>query len=120
MGTKLVSTSNGSPACGDQFSSNEPISSIHSALIDEVYDVPMKEISRPLLSVINEDKVQSLIETIQVIKIEIIMKKKICFCFRRWIQIEFHRLMFFGMKHQTQGITIFSQWVDVIVGSMLK
>ncbi len=65
MNTTLVCTSNGSPACSDQFSSNEP-TSIHSALIDEVYDIPMKEISRPLLTVINEDKVQSLMETIRV------------------------------------------------------
>ena len=80
MNTKLVSTNNGSPACGDQFSSNEPISSIHSALIDEVYDIPMKEISRPLLSVINDDKVQSIIETIEVIIISIIIPKDLFAC----------------------------------------
>ena len=66
MNSTLINTSNGSPACGDHLSSNEA-TSIHSALIDEVYDIPMKEISRPLLSVLNEDKVQSLIETIRVI-----------------------------------------------------
>jgi len=67
MNSSLINTSNGSPACDDYVSSNEP-SSIHSASIDEVYDVPMKEISRPLPSVLNEDKVQSLIETIQVMQ----------------------------------------------------
>jgi hypothetical protein len=66
MNSTLINTSNGSPACGDHLSSNEP-TSIHSALIDEVYDIPMKEISRPLQSVLNEDKVQSLMEAIQVI-----------------------------------------------------
>jgi len=66
MNSSLINTSNGSPACDDYLSSNEP-PSIHSALINEVHDIPMKEISRPLLPVLNEDKVQSLIETIQVI-----------------------------------------------------
>jgi hypothetical protein len=65
MNKTLTNTSNGSPACSDHVSSNEP-TSIHSALIDEVYDIPMKEISRPLLSELNEDKVQSLMETIRV------------------------------------------------------
>lgn len=68
MSSPLISTSNGSPICGDHdhVSSIMEPSSIHSALIDEIYDIPMKEISRPLLSVLNEDKVQSLMETIQV------------------------------------------------------
>ena len=61
MKPSLVTSSNGSPACSDSQSS------IHSALNHEVYDIPMKEISRPLLSTIDENKVQSLIETIQVI-----------------------------------------------------
>lgn len=46
-------------------SSSEP-SSIHSASIDEIYNIPMKDISRPLPSVLDEKKVQSLMETIQV------------------------------------------------------
>lgn len=70
MNSSLIGTSNGSPVCGDHLSSSEP-SSIHSALIDEIYDVPMREISRPLLSVLNEDKVQSLMETIQVRRMNI-------------------------------------------------
>jgi hypothetical protein len=66
MNSTLISTSNGSPVCNDYQSLNES-TSIHSALIDEIYDIPMKEISRPLLSILNEDKVKSLMETIQVI-----------------------------------------------------
>jgi hypothetical protein len=58
MSSPLISTSNGSPACGDYLSLNESINEIH--------DVPMKEISRPLPSILDENKVQSLIETIQV------------------------------------------------------
>jgi hypothetical protein len=46
-------------------SSNEP-KSIHSASIEKIYDIPMKDISRPLPSVLDEKKVQSLMETIQV------------------------------------------------------
>jgi hypothetical protein len=46
MNSSLINTSNGSPACDDYLSSNEP-PSIHSALINEVHDIPMKEISRP-------------------------------------------------------------------------
>ena len=41
--------------------------SIHSASIDEIYNIPMKDIIRPLPSVLDEKKVQSLMETIQVI-----------------------------------------------------
>ncbi len=118
MNSALISTSNGSPVCDDYQSPNEP-TSIHSALIDEVYDIPMKEISRPLPSVLNEDKVQSLMETIRVI-IKIILFCLIKFYFRQWILIEFHQLMFFGMKHQTQEIIIFLLWVVAIVGSMFK
>jgi len=40
--------------------------SIHSASINEIYNIPMKDISRPLQSVLDEKKVQSLMETIQV------------------------------------------------------
>jgi len=46
--------------------SNEPLS-IHSASIDEIYNIPMKDIIRPLPSVLDENKVQSLMETIRVI-----------------------------------------------------
>ncbi|CAF2651405.1 unnamed protein product [Rotaria sp. Silwood2] len=48
-------------------SSSEP-SSIHSASIIEIYDIPMKDISRPLPSVLDENKVQSLMKTIQTIE----------------------------------------------------
>lgn len=45
---------------------NDEPSSIHSASIDAIYNIPMKDISRPLPSTLDEKKVQSLIETIQV------------------------------------------------------
>lgn len=41
--------------------------SIHSDNIDEVHNVPMDVITRPLPSVLDELKVQSLMETIKVI-----------------------------------------------------
>jgi len=69
MSLPLISTSNGSPACGDDQSLNESLS-IHSAFIDEIHDIPMKEISRPLPSILDENKVQSLIETIQTMNFD--------------------------------------------------
>lgn len=39
---------------------------VHSAGISEVYDVPMEVIKRPIPSVLDENKVQSLMETIKV------------------------------------------------------
>jgi hypothetical protein len=56
-------------------SSNEP-SSIHTASIEDIYNIPMKDISRPLPSVLDEKKVQSLMETIQV-KMKIFFSKKL-------------------------------------------
>lgn len=40
--------------------------SIHSDHVEDVYDVPMKAIIRPLPSEVNEQKVSSLMETLQV------------------------------------------------------
>ena len=40
-------------------------SSIHSASIDQIYNIPMKDIVRPLPSVLDECKVQSLMETLR-------------------------------------------------------
>ncbi len=45
---------------------NNELSSIHSASIDKIYNIPMKDICRPLQSILDEKKVQSLMETIQV------------------------------------------------------
>jgi hypothetical protein len=45
---------------------NDEPSSIHSAYIDEIYNIPMKDINRPLPSILDDKKVQSLMETIQV------------------------------------------------------
>jgi len=46
--------------------SNESPASIHSASINKIYNIPMKDIIRPLPSILDEKKVQSLMETIQV------------------------------------------------------
>lgn len=40
--------------------------SIHSVNIDEVHDVPLDVIHRPIPSVLDEEKVQSLMNSIQV------------------------------------------------------
>lgn len=40
--------------------------SVHSAYIEEVHEVPMNVIHRPIPSVLDEEKVQSLMETIKV------------------------------------------------------
>lgn len=42
--------------------------SIHSDSISEIYDVPMKEIQRPLQSQVDEEKVKSIMQTLQVKK----------------------------------------------------
>jgi uncharacterized protein YfbU (UPF0304 family) len=65
MPTPLISTSNGSPASGDH-QCNDELSSIHSAQINEIYDIPMEDIHRPFPSFLDENKVQSIIDTIQV------------------------------------------------------
>lgn len=39
--------------------------SVHSASIDEVHEVPMSVIHRPIPSVLDEEKVKSLMETIK-------------------------------------------------------
>lgn len=43
------------------------MTSIHSAYVNEVYDVPMSVIIRPFMPELDENKVQSLMETIQVL-----------------------------------------------------
>lgn len=42
------------------------MASVHSNGIDEVHDVPMSVITRPISPVLDEDKVKSLMETISV------------------------------------------------------
>jgi hypothetical protein len=39
---------------------------IHSACIDNIYDIPIDQIVRPLPSVLDQSKVESLINTLQV------------------------------------------------------
>ncbi|CAG4927451.1 putative sulfiredoxin [Colias croceus] len=41
------------------------MTSIHSAYVDEVHDVPMSVIIRPFIPELDENKVQSLMDTIQ-------------------------------------------------------
>ncbi|CAK1548054.1 unnamed protein product [Leptosia nina] len=41
------------------------MSSIHSAYVDEIHDVPMSVIIRPFIPELDEKKVESLMETIQ-------------------------------------------------------
>lgn len=40
--------------------------SVHSAGVDEVHNVPMSVIKRPIPPVLDDNKVESLMETIQV------------------------------------------------------
>ncbi|XP_055840551.1 putative sulfiredoxin isoform X1 [Episyrphus balteatus] len=40
--------------------------SVHSASVDEVHDVPMSEIHRPIPSILDEEKVQSLMATLEI------------------------------------------------------
>lgn len=42
--------------------------SIHSKFIDEIYDIPMGAIIRPLIPELNNEKVKSLMETLKVRK----------------------------------------------------
>ncbi|XP_065199808.1 sulfiredoxin-1 isoform X2 [Planococcus citri] len=41
------------------------MTSIHSKTVEEVYDIPMEVIKRPLQSVLDEEKVRSLMDTLQ-------------------------------------------------------
>lgn len=43
------------------------MTSVHSAYKEEVHDVPMSVITRPFIPELDENKVLSLMETIQVI-----------------------------------------------------
>lgn len=47
-------------------SSNSENRSIHSAQINEIHDVPMSVIHRPIPPVLDENKVQSLMQTFKV------------------------------------------------------
>jgi len=44
----------------------ELVASVHSDQIGEVHNVPMRVIIRPIPSILDEDKVKSLMETIKV------------------------------------------------------
>jgi hypothetical protein len=47
-------------------SNTEEITSIHAGLIEEVHDIPMTVLIRPFPLEVNEDKVQSIMKTLQV------------------------------------------------------
>ena len=46
-------------------STEKEITSIHAGLIEEVHDVPMSVLIRPFPPEVNEEKVQSLMKTLQ-------------------------------------------------------
>lgn len=60
----LLLISPASCTCTPKMASTD--TTVHSAGISEVYDVPMEVIKRPIPSVLDENKVQSLMETIKV------------------------------------------------------
>ncbi|UJR08696.1 hypothetical protein I4U23_012954 [Adineta vaga] len=62
-----TSSSLSNNACSSSSSSSSS-SSIHSASIDTIYNIPMKDITRPLPSILDENKVKSLMETIQTME----------------------------------------------------
>lgn len=69
MSSSLINTSNGSPtsACDDSDDEHcNRSSSIHSASIGEIYDIPMVDIHRPILSILSEEKVLRMMETLRV------------------------------------------------------
>jgi uncharacterized ParB-like nuclease family protein len=47
-------------------SNTQDITSIHAGLIEEVHDVPMGVLIRPFPLEVNNDKVHSIMETLQV------------------------------------------------------
>lgn len=46
--------------------SDTEITSIHAGLIEEVHDIPITVLIRPFPLEVNEDKVQSIMKTLQV------------------------------------------------------
>lgn len=52
-----------------RMSSNTKNESIHSAAIQDIHEIPMNAIIRPLIPVLDEEKVKSLMETIKVSEI---------------------------------------------------
>ena len=49
-----------------RMNSNSPNKSIHSATIQEVHQIPLDAIIRPLIPILDEEKVKSLMETLKV------------------------------------------------------
>lgn len=55
-------------------SNTKEITSIHAGLIEEVHDIPMTVLIRPFPLEVNEDKVQSIMKTLQVSNILCLVK----------------------------------------------
>lgn len=47
-------------------SSTQDITSVHAGLIKEVHDIPMEVLIRPFPLEVNDDKVHSIMKTLQV------------------------------------------------------
>jgi hypothetical protein len=47
-------------------SSTQDITSIHAGLIKEVHDIPLEDLLRPFPLEVNDDKVHSIMKTLQV------------------------------------------------------
>lgn len=45
-------------------SKTNQMNSVHSANVDEIHDMPMNAITRPIPSILDNEKVESLMETI--------------------------------------------------------
>jgi uncharacterized ParB-like nuclease family protein len=63
--------------------------SIHSESIEEVHDVPLEVIQRPLPSEVDEDKVSSIMETLQV------SDTVFHFVYSLSLTFDFHAIMYF-------------------------
>lgn len=61
-----IAPSDRGPAGGDQSTDNR---SIHSDTVEEVHNIPMQVIIRPFPPVLDEQKVQSLMDTIRVTRL---------------------------------------------------
>jgi uncharacterized ParB-like nuclease family protein len=99
---------------------DQQTSSIHSASIDDVHNIPMKVVVRPLPSILDENKVQSLMRTIEVNHCHMLFmfSHQCCYSLSRICRsIVFLRLTCSGIKHLIRIIITFFLWVLVIVGS---
>lgn len=69
---------------------------VHSAHIDDVYEMPIDQIIRPLPSILDECKVDSLMKTLQVRVYKIINKNKNSyFILTDFVKFELSLMIFF-------------------------